>query len=245
LVTLEAWRKRVRVQQVGFTLASTLVKQWQRDKGDSIPTHRLFPQLLAYAQQFLATKLVCKGNRAPQDVALNPYFGKAVGCIIDNLQAVDESGQAQERPIIAAGAAGMRSTRFVEFATGRDLWPATRCHLNAMVADTKKWEQSAAYCLDTHDEIRAWVKNDHLGFVVPYRKDGTKRSYLPDFIVELVSGEKLVVEIKGQVIDDALVKEAAAKRWCEAVNRDGRFGRWSYHLVKHPADLMQLLDNLH
>ncbi|QVN12397.1 BPTD_3080 family restriction endonuclease [Burkholderia sp. LAS2] len=242
LVTLEAWRARIRVQQVAFTLASTLVKQWQKDKGDSIPTHRLFPQLLAYAQQFLTTKLVCKGNRAPQDVALNPYFGKAVGCIIDNLQAVDESGQAQELPIISAGAAGMRSTRFVEFATGRDLWPVTRSHLNAMVADTKKWEQSAAYCLDTHPQVRAWVKNDHLGFGVPYRKDGTKRNYLPDFIVELVSGKKLVVEIKGQVIDDALIKEAAAKRWCEAVNRDSRFGRWSYHLMKHPADLMKLLD---
>lgn len=244
LVTLEAWRERVRVQQVAFTLTATLVKQWQRDKGESIPTHRLFPQLLAYSQQFLTTKLVCKGNRAPQDVALNPYFGKAVGCIIDNLQAVDESGQAQELPIIAAGAAGMRSTRFVEFATGRDLWPVTRCHLNAMVADTKKWEQSAAYCLDTHDQVRAWVKNDHLGFVVPYRKDGTKRSYLPDFIVELASGGKLVVELKGQVIDDALVKEAAAKRWCEALNRDGRFGNWEYYLMKHPADLMKLLDHL-
>lgn len=225
-------------------MATTLVKQWQRDKGDSIPTHRLFPQLLNYAQQFLVTKLVLMGNRAPQDVALNPYFSKAVGCIIDNLQAVDESGQAQERPIIAPGSAGIRSTRYVEFATGRDLWPANRCHLNALVADTKKWEQSAAYCLDTHVQVRAWVKNDHLGFMVPYRKDGTKRSYLPDFIVELVSGEKLVVEIKGQVIDDALIKEAAAKRWCEAVNRDGRFGRWTCHLMKHPADLMKLLDHL-
>ena len=143
-----------------------------------------------------------------------------------------------------AGTSGLRSTRYVEFATGRDLWPGTRSHLNAMVADTKKWEQSAAYCLDTHDQVRAWVKNDHLGFIVPYRKDGTKRSYLPDFIVELVSGEKLVVELKGQVIDDALVKAAAAKRWCEAVNRDGRFGSWSYHLMKHPADLMQLLDHI-
>lgn len=113
-----------------------------------------------------------------------------------------------------------------------------------MVADTKKWEQSAAYCLDTHAAVRAWAKNDHLGFIVPYRKDGSKRNYLPDFIVDLVSGEKLVVEIKGQVIDDALIKEAAAKRWCEAVNRDGRFGRWSYHLMKHPADLMKLLDNI-
>lgn len=115
----------------------------------------------------------------------------------------------------------MRSTAFVEFFTGRDLWPATRCHLNALVADTEKWEQSAAYCLDTHAQVRAWVKNDHLGFIVPHRKDGSKRNYLPDFIVELVSGDWLLIETKGRVIDVALVKAAAAKRWCEAVNREG------------------------
>ena len=242
LVTLEDWRARVRVQQVAFTMATTLVAQWRRDKGDSIPTHRLFPQMLSYSRQFLETRLDCKGNRVAQDVALNPYFGKAVSLIFEALQAVDESGQAQELPIIAAGTAGIRSTRHVDFATGRDLWPVTRCHLNAMVADTKQWEQSAAYCLDTHSAVRAWVKNDHLGFVVPYRKDGVKRGYLPDFIIELETGHRLIVEIKGQVKDDALVKEAAARRWCDAVNRDGRFGNWVYHLVKHPADLITLLD---
>ena len=50
--------------------------------------HRLFPQMLAYAQQYLQTKLDCRGNRAPQDVALNPYFQQAVGILFDALQAV-------------------------------------------------------------------------------------------------------------------------------------------------------------
>jgi type III restriction enzyme len=45
-------------------------------------------------------------------------------------------------------------------------------------------------------------------------------------------------------VGDAEVKAAAAHRWCNAVNNDGRFGRWSYHLVKQPPDLMKLLDGL-
>lgn len=241
VVNLDAWRRRVRVQQVAFTLAKVVAQQWQQEQGDTIPMHRLFPQLLAYAQRFLASKLNRIGNRAPQDVALNPYFQQAVGILFDAVQAVDEGGRNQERPVIAPGPAGERSTRFVEFFTGRQPWPAGKCHLNAMVADTRTWEQAAATALDAHPAVRRWVKNEHLGFVVPYRKDGVRRRYLPDFIVELISGERLIVEIKGQT-GDAEVKAVAAHRWCNAVNNEGRFGQWSYHLMRQPADLMKLLD---
>ena len=182
--------------------------------------------LLAHAQQYLQTKLDCRGNRAPQDVALNPYFQQAVGILFYALQAVDETGKTLERPIITPKAAGMRSSRHVEFYTRRQPWPVQKCHLNAMVADTKTWEQAAATALDAHPGVVRWVKNDHLGFVVPYRRDGTRRHYLPDFVVDLVSGDRLLVEIKGQ-IGDAGIKAAAAQRWCQAVNNDGRFGCWS------------------
>jgi type III restriction enzyme len=64
------------------------------------------------------------------------------------------------------------------------------------------------------------VKNDRLGFVVPYGKDGTRRNYLPEFIAELVDGQFSSLKIKGQ-IGDGEIKVAAAKRWCTAVNNDG------------------------
>lgn len=241
LLTLHEWRKHIRVQQVAFTLTKALTEQWLHDRGHNIPTHRLFPQLLGYVQRFLATKLECRGDRVAQDVAVNPYFQRAVAMIYDALDAVDLSGASQERPIIAAGLAGMRSTRYVEFYTGRQPSPVQKCHLNVCVYDTKTWEQAAAFALDSHSRVRRWVKNDHLGFVVPYRKDGTRRNYLPDFIVELHDGQFLIVEIKGQ-IGDGLIKAAAAQRWCTAVNNDGRFGTWTYHLVMHPGDLAKVLD---
>ena len=243
VVSLEQWRAQVRVQQVAFTLAKVLAQQWVQERGNIITMHRLFPQLLGYAQRYLLEKVKPEGNRAAQDVALNPYFQKAVGILIDALQPVDDSGQNRERPVVSPGPAGERSTRHVEFFTGRTPWPVQKCHLNAMVADTKTWEQAAATALDAHTAVRRWVKNDHLGFVVPYRKDGVRKSYLPDFIVELVSGERLVVEIKGQM-GDAEIKAAAAHRWCNAVNNDARYGRWSYHLVTQPANLTRLLDKL-
>ena len=239
-ITLEEWRKHVRPQQVAFALTKALTQQWLKERGDGVPTHRLFPQLLGYVQQFLDTSLEFRGDRVTQDVVVNPYFQRAVQIVYEALDAVDLFGASQERPIIAAGLAGIRSTRHVEFHTGRQLYPVKRCHLNATVYDTKTWEQAAAMVLDTHARVAAWVKNDHLGFVVPYRNAGIRRDYLPDFVVRLIDGQYLVIEIKGQ-IRDGDVKAVAAQRWCAAVNNDGRFGRWSYHLVRHPADLGKVL----
>src|SRR5208282_1849366 len=51
LLTLHEWRRQVRIQQVAFALTKALTEQWLRDRGDNIPTHRLFPQLLGYVQR--------------------------------------------------------------------------------------------------------------------------------------------------------------------------------------------------
>jgi type III restriction enzyme len=104
------------------------------------------------------------------------------------------------------------------------------------------WERDAAKLLDTHPAVAAWVKNDRLGLVVPYRKEGVSRKYLPDFVVELESGEKLLIEIKGQ-IGDAYAKKAAAERWCRAVTNTGRYGFWKYHLCFGVQDLTAVLDS--
>lgn len=241
IVDLTNWRKRVRVQQVAFDLAAELSRKWVAEKGGAIPWHRLFPFMLGFARKFLAEKLDCKGVSGPQDVALNPYFQRAVSMLFEAMTTVDRAGVGTELPIIPGGRAGVRSTAYVDFHTGRPLWPVNKCHLNAMVADTKRWEQSAAFCFDTHKAVAAWVKNDHLGFEIRYRKDGTPHGYRPDFIVKLVSGMQLMVEVKGE-IGDAEIKQAAAQRWKSAVNRNGRFGQWAYEIVFHPADLAKILD---
>jgi type III restriction enzyme len=112
----------------------------------------------------------------------------------------------------------------VDFHTTKPIYPVTKCHLNAMVADTKKWEQSAAFLLDSHPGVKKWVKNERLGFSIPYRKKGLPARYVPDFIAETDNGARLIVEIKGQQTDDADLKAKAAQRWVSAVNRLGGYG---------------------
>jgi type III restriction enzyme len=238
LVSLEAWRSGVRVQQVAFAIARELTVAWLRDRGGGgIPTHTLFPRLLAHVARFLAEKVECRGNRAIQDVAINPYFGQALGSLLDAITTVDESGASWEKPIVA----GVRSTKWVDFHTGKDIAPVQKCHLNAGVFDTKLAEQQAAFIFDTYERVDRWVKNDRLGFVIPYRREGVQRRYFPDFIVRLVDGENLIIETKGRETPDVEIKAAAARRWCAAINNDGRFGQWTYYLIWEAGELTKVL----
>ena len=54
-----------------------------------------------------------------------------------------------------------------------------------VVADTTSWEQKVAKALEGMAEVVAYVKNDHLGFTIPYTLNGEERSYYPDFIARI------------------------------------------------------------
>jgi type III restriction enzyme len=115
--------------------------------------------------------------------------------------------------------------------------------LNYMVADTHRWEQSAAYYLDKNPLTGAFVKNQSLGFSIPYYHNGQNHDYIPDFIVRLnieKAERYLILETKGY---DELesVKSAAAERWIAAVNADGRFGQWDYAVARRPEGVDAIL----
>jgi hypothetical protein len=46
-------------------------------------------------------------------------------------------------------------------------------------------EQAAAYYIDTHPLVDAFVKNASLGFAIPYLYNGQMHDYMPDFIIRL------------------------------------------------------------
>src|SRR5207245_2749325 len=114
--------------------------------------------------------------------------------------------------------------------------------LNYVVADTKTWEESAAYLIDTNDAVDAFVKNAGLGFAIPYFYNGEAHDYVPDFIVRLKAEPPLhlIIEVKGYD-ERAEVKAQAAQRWVDAVNADTTYGRWAYALAKKPTEVKQLI----
>jgi type III restriction enzyme len=82
-----------------------------------------------------------------------------------------------------------------------------------------------------------YAHNDHLEFNIPYELFGQNHVYEPDFLVRLMNGKTLIVEIKGQLHGDTDAKHQAARRWITAVNHWGRLGRWDFLVCREPQDL--------
>jgi len=95
--------------------------------------------------------------------------------------------------------------------------------------------------LEEMEDVVAYVKNDHLGFLIPYTHDGREHSYIPDFIACLDDGAgvgdwlNVIIEVTGEKRADKVAKAKAARElWVPAVNNHGGFGRWAFVEITDP-----------
>ena len=122
----------------------------------------------------------------------------------------------------------------VDFITTRACHGTQRSHLNQVVLDTQTWESSACFWLEQSEAVECYVRNDHLGFVIPYEYTGVSHGYEPDFLVRIKNEVTLILEIKGFETDQDTAKHTGAKRWVSAVNNWGREGKWDFHVCRDP-----------
>jgi type III restriction enzyme len=115
-----------------------------------------------------------------------------------------------------------------------------RSQIDHMIADSA-WEQHAANVFESSDMVTAYAKNEHLGFHIYYLWNGSKRRYVPDFLVRLRNGKTLVLEIKGEITAQSRAKHVALATWIEAVNAKGGFGTWCADVVDEMARLHDTL----
>jgi len=114
--------------------------------------------------------------------------------------------------------------------------------LELRVPDTAKWEQAAAYYIDGHELVDAFVKNAGLGFAIPYLYNGQMHDYMPDFIIRLKTNPSihLILETKGYDPKEE-VKRAAAERWVQQSTRKVAMVRWAYTIVKKTTDVSKAI----
>lgn len=133
------------------------------------------------------------------------------------------------------------STRYMRtWFTTRTCQPTKKSQISHVVADGA-WEAHAANVMEISDLVSAYAKNDHLGFHIYYMWSGAKRRYVPDFLVRLVNGRTLVLEIKGEDDDQNRAKRAALDTWVKAVNSRGGFGSWCWDVAFEPSQLHDIL----
>ena len=236
-VDLNPYRSGYRLQQLVFDLAADLTRDYVAQPGCQAPAHVLFPQLSRIVERYLRERVEPLPPASILDVALSPYYGWVIEALVGAIKPDTAEGETPELPRYEARR-GPGSTAEVDFWTSRDVREVVKSHVNYIVADTAKWEQSAAYLLDTHPLVDAFVKNAGLGFAVAYLHNGQVHDYVPDFIVRLKTepARHLIVETKGfDPLEE--VKVAAARRWVAAVNADGTYGMWAYTIAKRVTDL--------
>ena len=229
-----------------------------------------FPRLLQITHQWLGECVKCKDNTFPQLLLLLQFAHDAADRIY---QAIVRStpGEKALKPILRPYDA-IGTTQNVDFDTTKPTYAtrADRCHVSHVVADTDSWEQKLAQTLEDMPEVFAYVKNQNLGFTIPYTLNGEEHNYYPDFIVRIADGNisspsprdegvgrgpgrgpgrgapenllNLVLECTGEKKKDKEAKVSTAKTlWIPAVNNHGEFGRWAFHEIRDPWDAQNLI----
>jgi len=244
--------RATRDQEIAFRLTRRIMERFLAGQD---PKPWYFPQLLRITKQWLAECLTCDSETFPGLLLIGENAEQAASRILHEVVSSQPgSRQPAVRPMLAPEPAG--STAVIDFYTTREVYPTSeqRCHVNFVVLDGpggNTWEQMAAQILEALPTVAAYVKNDHLGFTIPYVFQGRSKQYLPDFLVRLkpIEGEEetrtLIVEVSGSHKPPGPTKEkadTARNLWVPAVNNHGGFGRWSYCELKDPAKFRQDLE---
>jgi len=232
-----------REQEVAFHLARRVLDTYFKDE-EGNRSHWLFPQLVAIVRRWMVECLVCKDNTFPQLLMFSEIAHDASDRIYRSI-AASEQGVKSLKPILEPYDQ-VGSTRFVDFDTARPVMSTDPrfCHVSHVVADTDSWEQKTAQALEELGQeglLACYVKNQNLGFQIPYALDGEEHRYLPDFIARIEDGHgkedllNLVIEVTGKrdAAKEAKV-DTARTLWVPAVNNHGGFGRWSFFEIKDP-----------
>jgi type III restriction enzyme len=251
-LTLEE-AKELRPQTVAFLLATHLQQHHFTDQP------WFFPQLLDIVRDWLGDP---DGNSPNVDYGDDTFpglllFGQMKSAVCEKIKRAIVAASGGEHRLRAELPAAdfLGTTTGVAFDTVKDCWTtdAARCHLNLVPQDSD-WETIVCSKLEEMDEVRAYVKNQGIGFRIPYTCDGRPGNYYPDLIVKIDDGRgladllKLILEVSGQKKKEKEAKVQTAKTmWVPAVNNLGNFGRWAFleidgsNLHKTKQDIRKLL----
>lgn len=199
-------------------------------------------QLIRLVEQFLATDLIQIPSLFHQEplrkrilLALN------MDTIVQHLLLGVEQQNLERLEPVFDEENPIGSTRAMRtWYTTKPSEPTQRSQISHVVVDSA-WEKHAANIFETSPLVQAWARNERLGFQVFYLFGGSRRRYLPDFIVRLANGVHLVLEIKGQDSQQDRAKRAALMQWVAAVNAKGGFGRWAFDVAFQPAQIQDIL----
>ncbi|MEL6709369.1 MAG: DEAD/DEAH box helicase family protein [Pseudomonadota bacterium] len=227
--------QNLRPSTIAMNLAKDVLNRHFIDQ-DGEPKYHLFGQIKSICRRWIDEDyLRCPGDTEPWMLSMYPQIAAIaadkIKTAIDRAASGDAKIKAVVDPYNPNG-----SSRFVSFNTTKDVRETDprKCHVNYVVSDSD-WEAEFSRVAENHPKVISYVKNQGLGFTVPYKDGDTAREYVPDFIVQIDDGRgdddplNLIVEIKGMKNEQVkLKKETMTEKWVPGVNSLGAYGRWAF-----------------
>ena len=238
-----------RQSKILFYLARHLLMTKYRDAGDD-PKFNLFGHLKRICRQWIdGGYLKCSGGTYPAQLIYRELADMAA----NRISAAITISQIGEKPVKAMIDAynPKGSSSFVNFTTSKETrWETSpdKSHINWVVCDSD-WEAEFCRVVEGNPKVLSYVKNQGLGFEVPYLSGSVPRKYLPDFIVRVDDGKaeplNLIVEIKGFRGENAKEKANTMRAyWLPGVNNLERFGRWEFAELRDGYAIQDDFDKL-
>jgi len=241
-----------REQEVAFLLAKYILERNFRDEDTPSGTPKVwyFPQILRIVNEWIASGYVTlKDGCQLQLLLLTENAYSAAEKIYRAIVAGTNSGEGEERlKLILNATTPIGSSATVDFETRKEVWrtDSRKCQINYVPIDSG-WEAKMAQTLELMPEVTAYVKNEGMNLTIPYTLEGSDRTYIPDFLVQVDMGQDrepltLIVEVTGereQRRDEKDAKSATMRTlWIpgvNALNNSGEsFGRWDFIEILDP-----------
>ena len=211
--------------------------------------HLLFPEVLTIVRQFVDKKVKFPYGLGidKRELGLEKYVELTRQRIRDGILPKAADKDSPLVPVLNSYRPFLM-TKDVDYVTTRNIIPLGKSHLNAMVYRSQD-EVNAVKKLEEWDWVKCFSPNDtKINFKIPYDYGPQKHLYEPDFMVKLENDLIVLLEIKGtggeiygEDRDKVNAKNAAAKKWVEAVNNHGRLGRWAFDIARSEVELEEKL----
>jgi len=256
-IDLRNLAEKFRMQRIVFETARDVFDQMKPDnwKGDKF---ELLAQVVHLVDEFIASdKIRINPPNWCDDLQRRILITSNMGRVVQHIWQAIYFQNTESTALVSDGEKPFRSTEDMgTWYTRKHCERAEKSHINFCVLDST-WESCEAFELDHNSHVKAWAKNDHLGFDIYYIHEGKTHIYRPDFIIRLdlgpeaqqpkdessFSGSYLVLETKGRETQKDRIKREFLDEWVKAVNEDGSYGHWQWAFSRDPADVRGIIED--
>lgn len=239
-IDLEKLPEEFRLQRMLFRSARKIFEELQGQfRGRE---EYLAMQLVRLVEQFVRSdRLVIPSEWHSEPLRRRILLTLQVDLIVQHLKRHLYEQNIERLEPVFDGDAPIGSTRYMRtWYTTKPTLPTQRSQISHVVTDAA-WEGHVANVLESSELVSAFAKNDHLNFHIHYLWNGSRRRFVPDFLIRLANGKTLVLEIKGQDTPRDKAKRSALKAWTKAVNARGGFGPWCDDVAFEMAQIQDIL----